>query len=65
MSKATDSTDYAALFEKVTGTTAIVEEQDRTTADGDREIDDDLTEYVDETARADGLDEAVGEPETG
>lgn len=65
MSKASDSTDYGALFEKVTGETAVVEEQEETTAGSEREVDDELSEYVDETAREDGLEEAVSEPDTG
>lgn len=65
MSKAQDSTDYGALFEKLTGTDSITEEQDRDGARGDRAVEDDLAEYVDETARADGLEEAVSEPDTG
>jgi len=62
MSKSQASGEYGALFEKVTGETEIVDEQDDT---GDeREVADDLAEYVDETARNDGLDEAVAEPDT-
>jgi hypothetical protein len=64
MSKSQSGADYGALFEKVTGETSVVEEQDAEEANGEREVDDDLSEYLDEATREDGLDEAVAEPDT-
>lgn len=64
MSKTQSGADYGALFEKVTGETSVVDEQDAEEADGEREVDDDLSEYLDEATREDGLDEAVAEPDT-
>jgi len=64
MSKSRSGADYGALFEKVTGETSVVDEQDAEEADGEREVADDLSSYVEETAREDGLDEAVSEPDT-
>ncbi|MFC6951797.1 hypothetical protein [Halorubellus litoreus] len=64
MSKSQSGADYGALFEKVTGETEVVEEQDTEEANGEREVDDDLSEYLDEATREDGLDEAVAEPDT-
>lgn len=64
MSKSQSGADYGALFEKVTGETELVDEQDAEEANGEREVDDDLSEYLDEATREDGLDEAVAEPDT-
>jgi|GEM_PF-770458 hypothetical protein len=64
MSKSRSSGDYGDLFEKVTGETELVDEQDENEADSEREVDDEIASYVDESARDDGLDEAVAEPDT-
>jgi hypothetical protein len=59
MSKS-DRPDAAALFEKVTGQTEIVEEQ-KDTVSHDTVTDEDEAFF--EKARQDGLDEAVAEPD--
>jgi hypothetical protein len=64
MSKSRTGADYGELFEKVTGETELVDEQDRMEAESNREVDDDLSSYLDEATREDGLDEAVAEPDT-
>ena len=64
MSKSQSGADYGALFEKVTGETAVVDEQDAEQAENERAVEDDLAAYLDESTRADGLDEAVAEPDT-
>lgn len=64
MSKSKSGADYGALFEKVTGETSVVDEQDAQEAESERAVEDDLSEYLDEATRADGLDEAVAEPDT-
>lgn len=64
MSKTQSGSDYGALFQKVTGETEFVDEQDETAAGADREVDDEIESYVEQTARDDGLDEAVAAPDT-
>ncbi|NHN42187.1 hypothetical protein G9C85_11195 [Halorubellus sp. JP-L1] len=64
MSKSRSGTDYGALFEKLTGETEVVEEQDAAEANGEREVADDLSSSIDEAMREDGLDEAVADPDT-
>jgi hypothetical protein len=63
MSKSQSGADYGALFERVTGETSVVDEQDAQEAENEREVADDLAEYLDEATREDGLDEAVSEPD--
>jgi erythromycin esterase-like protein len=64
MSKSQSGADYGALFEKVTGETSVVDEQDAEEAENERAVEDDLAAYIDESTRDDGLDEAVAEPDT-
>jgi hypothetical protein len=64
MSRSQSGADYGALFEKVTGETAVVDEQDAQQAENEREVEDDLSAYLDEATREDGLEEAVAEPDT-
>ncbi|WP_257299577.1 hypothetical protein [Haloarchaeobius sp. FL176] len=64
MSKTQSGSDYGALFEKVTGETELVEEQDRSAAESERAVDEEIESYVERTVRDDGLDEAVEAPDT-
>jgi hypothetical protein len=64
MSKSQSGSDYSALFEKVTGETEFVDEQDESAAESQREVDEEIESYVEQTARDDGLDEAVEAPDT-
>ena len=64
MSRSRSGADYGELFEKLTGETELVDEQDAEESQSEREVDDDLSAYVEATTREDGLDEAVAEPDT-
>jgi hypothetical protein len=64
MSKSQSGADYDAPFEKVTGETSVVGEQDADEAESERAIGDDLAASIDESTRDDGLDDAVAEPDT-
>ncbi|WP_256298320.1 hypothetical protein [Haloarchaeobius salinus] len=64
MSKSQSVSDYSALFQKVTGETEFVDEQDESAAETERQVDDEIESYVERTARDDGLGEAVEAPDT-
>jgi hypothetical protein len=64
MSTSESCPDYAELFEKVTGETAVVDEQDARDTAGEREVAGDVASYVETATREDGLDDAIADPET-